>query len=73
MKVNLVSKKQDRKKDAFVVYNSACVKMILTLLREIIILYVSAFIVKIGVLGFKKVIMECGICLKLAIFLALNK
>ena len=71
--VNPVFEKQSRKKDAFVVYGSDCIKIILTLLTEVIAFYMQASIIKIAVVGLKTVIARCNIYLKLAIFLAFDK
>ena len=53
--------------------SSGCVEIILILSTEVIALYIPAFIVKVGVSGLEEAIAGCGICLKLAIFLAFNK
>lgn len=69
----LISKKQGRKEDAFGACGTNCVKIIFALLIEVVALYMQASIVQVRVFGIKKAIVECEICLKLAIFLALNK
>ena len=69
--VNPISDEQDRERDAFVAYDSSYVKMIFTLLIEIIALYIQALIVKVGVLGLEGSIPGGKVCL--AMFLALDK
>lgn len=72
-KIDLVSEKRGYKRDTFVARDSSCIKIVLILLIEVIVLYVYVSIVKIRFLGLKKIITECNTCLKLFIFLALNK
>lgn len=52
---------------------SSYIEIVFILLTKGIVLHVQAFIIKIGVLGFKKMIVEYGTYLKLAIVLILNK
>lgn len=42
---DFILKKQGRKRDTLVVYNTSYIKMILTLLREVVALYMQTFIV----------------------------
>lgn len=71
--INLVLEKQGRKGYAFVIRTSDHVEIIFTLSTKVIGLYEQTFIVKVKITGLKKAIAECGICLKLAMFLAFNK
>ena len=73
IEINLVSKKQGCKRNAFMACVSGPVKMILKLLTEIIALYMQSPIVKVEVSGFEGAIAGCGTCLKLAMFLVFNK
>ena len=50
-KINPVSEKRGRKRDAFMARSSGRVKMILTPSTKVIALYMQAFIVKLGVSG----------------------
>ena len=71
--VNPVLEKWGHKRDAFVTRGSSHVEMIFTLLTKVIALHIQALIVKVRVSGLKKAIPECGICLKLVMFLAFDK
>ena len=71
--INSILEKQSCKRDIFVAYGSSHVEIILILLREVIVLYMQAFIVKVRVLSLEKAIAGCGTCLELAMFLAFNK
>ena len=70
--VNPISEKQGCKKDTFIVCGSGYVKIILTLLTEIIALHMQVFIVKIGIPDLDRAIARCGTCLKLPMFLTLD-
>ena len=65
VEVNLVSKEQGYKRDAFVACSSSRIKIIAR--------HMQAPIVKIGISGFKKIIVGYGTYLKLAMFLAFNE
>ena len=69
--INLVFEKQSRKEDAFMAHGSSCVKIILTLLTEIIVFHIQARIVKVGIPRLEGSIPEGEVCL--VMFLALDK
>lgn len=73
IKVDLVSKKQSCKEDAYVACSFDCVKIVLILSKKVIAFYVQASIVKVVISGFEKTIASYVIYLKLAMFLIFNK
>lgn len=68
-----IPEEQGCKKDAFRVYGTGYIEMIIALLAEIVALYIWGPIVKVKVTGLEKAIASCKVCFKLARFLALNK
>ena len=73
VKINPVLEKQSCKNDAFVVRTFGRVKIILTLLIKVIVLYMRVSMIKVGVLHLEEAIARYNSCLKLAMFLAFNK
>lgn len=71
--VDPILEKWSCKRDILMACGTGHGKIILALLTEVIIFYIWALIIQIGVPSLKKAILEYGICLKLAIFLDLNK
>lgn len=71
IEVDFVLEKQSYKKDTFMITSIRHVKIVLILVIKIIAFHILALIIQVRVLGYKKSILKCKICL--AIFLAFNK
>lgn len=71
VKVDLIPKKQGCKKNTLGACNTGYIKIVFTLPKKVIALYVRAIIVEVRILDLKDPISECKVCF--AIFLALNK
>lgn len=61
------------KKDSVWPVGLSSFKMVFSLFAKPVIIQISIVIVKIGKLGLEKLLVRCGTCLKLAIFLTFNK
>lgn len=71
--LNPNGKKQGRKGDAFWACGTGCIKMVFTLLTEIVVFHMKIFIIQVEVPSLEGVIVEYKVCLKPTIFLALDK
>lgn len=71
--VDLIPEKQSRKEDMFGARGTGRVKIVFALLTEVLIFYIRATLVQVGIFGFEWPVLGCGVCLELDMFLALNK
>lgn len=71
IEVDFILEKQSYKKDTFMITSIRHVKIVFILVIKIIAFHILALIIQVQVLGYKKSILKCKICL--AIFLAFNK
>lgn len=71
VEVDSILEKQGYKKDVLEICSTDYVKIVLVLLAEVVVLYIGATFIQVGILGLKSHILENKICL--VIFLAFNK
>lgn len=71
LETDVSTEKRGGKKDSIQADGLGGVKMFLTLLANVIVLYMQASIVQVGVLSLKESILGYGVCF--ALFLAFNK
>lgn len=70
-KVDPVLKKQSYKKDVFIAYDTGYIKIVLTLMTKIVVLYMQTFIIQVGIPSFESFFKSNKICW--SIFIAFNK
>lgn len=71
--VDPILEERDRKEDALGARGISRVEMVLALSTEVVAFHIGATIVQVGVSRLEWPVSEYGVCLKLAILLALNK
>lgn len=67
------AEKQSNKKGWVKLFSSSGFEMVFTLLAETLIIQVDIFIIQFKKSSFKRPLMRCGVCLNLAMFIALDK
>lgn len=73
VEVDSITGEQSRKRDAFGARGTGRIKMVFTVLTEVVTLHVQVPIVEIRVFGLERAIARCKVCLQLIMFLALDK